>query len=102
MKKRKRYTSAERTRILAAAAEVGLTAKQVAAQYGIHQVTFYCWKRRATPANGVTPPGGASLTRDGLLQQVRREIRHRIRKQLPDIVREEVGAHFGSRSRRTR
>jgi len=44
-RKRKRYTSAQRTQILSAAQKDGLTALEVQKRFGVTPVTYYSWRK---------------------------------------------------------
>jgi transposase-like protein len=95
---RKRYTPAEKAKILAAAAKEGLTGEQVANKFGIAQLTFYKWrgpvrsdalKRRGNPGPGRPPGTGKVLVDEAAVRQA---IRAQLQKLLPQIIREEVEA----------
>src|SRR5258705_5076260 len=45
-RKRKNYTSQERTMIMAAASKDGLTAAQVQKKFGVTPVTYYSWRKK--------------------------------------------------------
>ena len=66
---RKRYTPAEKAKVLAAAAKEGLTGAQAAKRFGIAQLTFYKWRgpvrsdavgRRGKRGPGRPPGSGKS------------------------------------------
>ena len=88
-RKVKRYTEAERKRILAAAETQGLNGVQAAKKFGISTLTYYNWKKKS--AAGTTPRGlkVSDGTLDGLL---RSRLRSRIQQLLPVALREEVDA----------
>ncbi|MBI1795707.1 MAG: transposase [Candidatus Eisenbacteria bacterium] len=105
-RKRHTYTDTQRTTILAAARKDGLTALQVQKKFGVQPVTYYSWRkkgglvaRRGRPAGGVRPSGD-------LTQQVRDEVRAKVRQIIPGIVRTEVSGYlsalFGNGRGRTR
>ena len=96
-RKRKTYTAAQRTTILAAANREGLTAAQVQRKFGVTPVTYYSWrkkvgasgrKRRSIRVRGVD---GSDLT-----THVRSEVRTKVQEILPGIVRGEVSNYLSS------
>lgn len=106
-RKRQSYTSAKRVSILSAARKGGLTALQVQKKFGVTPVTYYSWRkklgltrRRAGPIGLVSGPAG------NLTQHVRTEVRAKVRRILPTIVRSEVSGYlnalFGGGRGRTR
>ena len=106
-RKRHTYTSAQRRDILAAARKGSLTALQVKKKFGVTPVTYYSWRKKT----GLTRPrGGAAVLAGGptasLNRQVRVEVRAKVRRILPVIVRNEVSGYldslFGSRRGRPR
>jgi transposase-like protein len=104
-KKRKRYTPAERTRILAAAEKQELNGVQAAKKFGISTLTYYTWKKKAneTAARGPRSLTVSDGTLDGLL---RSRLRNRLQQLLPVVLREEVDAAvsraLGTNARRGR
>jgi len=89
----KRYTAAEKARIMAAGKKLGLTGAQAAKRFGISMLTFYRWRgpvrgkkrgRRAGSKNRIA--GRAKVD----LAAVRREVQAQVRALLPQIIREEV------------
>ena len=110
-RKRKKYSSAERQQVLAAAQSEGLTADQVQKKFGVTPVTYYSWRKKS----GVTrrkrrgPDGSPRRGGDELTNQVRSEVRTRVSQILPSIVRTEVNNYLnavlapgrGARRRRT-
>ena len=95
-KKRKSYTSAQRSEILAAAQKQGLTAAQVQKKFGVTPVTYYSWRKKtgAATRRGRRGPGRPAGT--GLAGQVRTEVQSRVRAMLPGIVRQEVNTYLDS------
>jgi len=91
-KGRRRYTAAEKKKILETAVREKLTGAQVQKKFGIAQLTFYRWRgpvrgRRAGAGRPGRPPGvnvGA----------IRDEVRAGIRSVLPQVIREEVQAYL--------
>jgi hypothetical protein len=106
-RKRHTYTSAQRTAILAAARKESLTALQVRKKFGVTPVTYYSWRKKS----GLTRRRGGAVVLGGrptgdLNQQVRSEVRAKVRQILPVIVRTEVSGYldalFGGRRGRPR
>lgn len=95
-RKRKKYTSDQRTTILAAAQKEGLTALDVQKKFGVAPVTYYSWRKKSgsTGSRRVSvgrgrPAGGGDLT-----TQVRSEVQAKVRQILPEIVRGEVSNYL--------
>ena len=90
-RRKKRYTAAEKKKILDTARKEGLTGQQVAKRFGIAQLTFYRWRGPVYSR----PTRKASKTKldDSL---IRKEIRSRFEEILPQIIREEVDAYLTS------
>jgi transposase-like protein len=95
---RKRYTPAEKAKILAAAKSEGLTGAQAAKKFGIAQLTFYRWRgpvrsdavaKRAKRGPGRPPGSGSVHVNQGAL---RKAVREQVQKLLPQIIREEIEA----------
>ena len=94
-RKRQTYTVGQRAAILAAARKEGLTALQVKRKFGVTPVTYYSWRKK----QGLTRTrGGGPLVVTGaggdLNQQVRSEVRAKVRKIMPGIVRNEVSGYL--------
>ena len=89
--KTKRYSAAERARILSAAEKQGLNGVQAAKKFGISTLTYYTWKKRAagTPRRASDRRVGSQTSLDALL---RSRLRHRLEQLLPVVLREEVEA----------
>jgi transposase-like protein len=94
-RKRKSYTEQQRKLILAAAAKQGLTAAQVKTRFGVTPVTYYSWRKKTGVARRRGTALG-SIAGPGLEGQVRSEVRARVRKLLPGIVRAEVNTFLDS------
>jgi transposase-like protein len=86
---RKRYTRAQRARILSAAERDKLTAIGVQKRFGVKPGTYYLWRRKA---KGAGRRSGGSSSADRVLREVRLQLQARIRKLLPEIVLSEVRA----------
>src|SRR5437867_2217360 len=94
-RKRKKYTEAQRTSILSAAQNDGLSAVQVQKKFGVTPVTYYSWRKKT----GLSAGRGAGLQLSGpsgLSNQVRIEVRTKVRQILPNIVRDEVSSYLNS------
>lgn len=86
----KRYTPAERSRILAAARRDGLTGKQTSEKFGVSEVTLWKWRKASKPAR----VGRTNRTSDGSLDRLlRSQVRDRIQQLLPDLIRNEVARY---------
>jgi transposase-like protein len=89
----KRYTAAEKSRILKAALAQRLTAVQVQKKFGVSPITFYRWRgpvrgaRRGRPAAAV---GGLVAG----LSDLRDQVRAGVQKILPSVIRQEVRAYL--------
>ena len=94
---RKRYTDAQRAKILTAAQRDYLTAAQVKKRFGVIPVTYYSWRKKSGVAAG-RKRGVIGLAGDGrnLSTQVRGEVRTRLRQILPVFVRGEVNSYLNS------
>lgn len=99
-RKRKKYTSQQRTTILAAAQKDGLTALDVQKKFGVAPVTYYSWRKKTGVTNrrrGGLGRGRAAVIGGGdLSSQVISEVRSRVREILPEIVRGEVSSYLSS------
>ena len=91
----KRYTKAEKARILAVARKGNLTGAQVQKNFGISMLTFYRWRGpvrgKRTGQRGPGRPKGSGRVRVDE-SAVRRAVQEQIRKILPRIIREEVAS----------
>lgn len=93
--KRRQFTPEQRSTILAAAKTQKLTGKQVAAKFGISQVTYYLWKSKdARPGRKPGVQRGRQSAAIGIESSVREAVRNRIREAIPGIVRTEVGLYL--------
>ena len=90
-RKVKRYTEADRARILSAAKKQGLNGVQAAKKFSISTLTYYTWKKRAKEfaSRESELRSGSDGTLDGLL---RSRLRNRLQQLLPIVLREEVDA----------
>lgn len=94
----KRYTKAEKAKILAAAAKGNMTGQQAAKKFGISTLTFYRWRgpvrKDAVARVGKRGPGRPKGSGKIKVDQgaIRRAVQAEIRRLLPQIIREEVAA----------
>jgi len=89
---RRRFTPAERARILAAAHREGLTGAKAAKKFGISQVTYYLWRKNARPA---IREAAQAVRKSGVIHladEIRERLRDQIRRMVPDVVRKEIDA----------
>ncbi len=109
---RKRYTPAQKQRILAAARKEGLTGAQVRERFGVSLLTFYRWRgpvgrgRRVAPGGAVRARVGQAATgapHHGLLETaeidvvaLREEVRKALHRLLPQVVQEELEAYLAA------
>ena len=96
-----RYSEAEKKAILRAASKENMTGAQVKKKFGVSPLTYYRWR-------GPSPSGRGRPRADRGIDEamLRAEVRARIRKVLPRVIREEVDAYFnrilGRAGRRSR
>jgi len=97
---RRRYTEAERHRILETASREGLTGTQVRDRFGVSTLSFYLWRKRASASARQTK---GRFSRQNLLGDISRQIRDAVRAELetmlPEIIAQELGATMGTRSK---
>jgi transposase-like protein len=91
---RRRYSAAEKKKILDTAVKENLTGAEVQKRFGIAQLTFYRWRgpvrgRRA----GAGKPGRAGSVN---VEAIRSEVRAGIQKVLPQVIREEVQSYLAA------
>ena len=89
---RRRYTAAEKKKILETAVKERLTGAQVQKRFGIAQLTFYRWRG---PVRG--PRARLAAGRLGgrvNVDAIRSEVRAGIQKVLPQVIREEVQSYL--------
>lgn len=85
----KRYTPADRARVLAAAAREGLSGPKAAKKFGISTLTYYTWRKKANTAGSILKTTDGSLA--GL---VRSGVRAKVAAIVPGIVRQEVAMYL--------
>jgi len=89
----RRYSDAERGRILATAQREHLTGAQVRSRFGISTLTFYTWRKRA----GMGQEDKGRVGRPALTgsnptfeEMIRQEVRARLARILPEILESEI------------
>ncbi len=101
---RARVTDTRRQEILQIAAREGLTGAQVAKRFGISQVTYYLWRKKAG-LKGRARRGRASGAAPvvGMAGTIRAQVRSAIQAMLPQLISEEIAVALGGRrGRRSR
>lgn len=87
----KRYSAAQKKKILDTARREKLTGQQAAKRFGVSTLTFYRWR---SPSRSRRRMAASAARGDGAESRVRAEVRSRIQKMIPRIVRDEVNAYF--------
>jgi len=85
---RKRYTQAEKKRILATSAKEGLTGKEVSQRFGVSTLSFYRWRGPVQGAKAKALKGSTKVAVDE--RALRAQVRARIARILPEIIQQEV------------
>lgn len=101
----RRYEPAERARMLAAAKREGLSGSAAAKKFGISQLTFYTWRKKAgtsTHGRRGRPKRTSLLDSRDLSGQLRQAVRAKVREMLPEVIEQEIGASLGGRASRGR
>jgi transposase-like protein len=98
---RKGYSAEKKAEVLAAAKKDKMTGEQVAEKFGISTLTFYRWRGPVRGKKKRGRPVGSKNRVAGKVKvdaaAVRREVQAKIRKMLPQIIREEVAKALGGR-----
>lgn len=88
---RRRYSAAEKKKILDTAVKENLTGAEVQKRFGIAQLTFYRWRGPVRARRGGAPGrGGVNV------EAIRSEVRAGIQKVLPQVIREEVQSYLAA------
>lgn len=95
---RRRYTDAERQRVLETAQREGLSGPKAAKRFGISTLTFYNWRKKAGRVQR-RGAGRSPRTNGGFSDQISEAIRAKVREMLPQIIEQEIGAALGGRTR---
>ena len=95
-RKRKRYSEAMKTRVLAAAKAEGLTATDVKKKFGVRPVTYYSWRRKSGPGSAARGRRGRTAGGAGLDSALRQRVQARLRDILPKMVSSEVDSYLAS------
>jgi transposase-like protein len=90
----KRYSPAEKAKILAAAKKEGLTGAEVKQRFGVSTLTFYRWRGPVRRRRGRVAPGLAKADGGRLDGQMREQVRAKVHRVLPDVIRQEVTAYL--------
>jgi len=85
----KRYTAAQKAKILAAAKKRGLTGAQVQQRFGVSTLTFYKWRGPVRRPYKTARGGAVGNGRSGAAS-LREALRARVRELLPQIVQHEL------------
>ncbi len=101
----KRYTPAQRARILAVARKEQLTGEQVSKRFGVSTLSFYTWRKKAGSAAGRRKKAAplrraasqVAASADGIIDMIRREVRAQLERLTPQIIQSEVGRALGVR-----
>jgi len=103
---RRRYSDAERQRILETARREGLSGPKAAKRFGISTLTFYNWRKAAVEKKSAPQSRTQATTvraREGdLARQMRAEVRDRVAQMLPEIIASELDAILGTGGSRRR
>jgi transposase-like protein len=92
---RRRYSAAEKKRILSIAEKEGLTGADVQKKFGIAQLTFYRWRGPVRgPKARALGRGTAATAVD--VGAIRAEVRRGIQKVLPRVIQEEVASYLAT------
>jgi transposase-like protein len=100
--RRRRYTDAERQRILETAQREGLSGPKAAKRFGISTLTFYNWRKKEGTPRRSASDGLARRDSGDFAEQIRTAIRSRIREMLPSLIEEEVSSAVAGTMRRRR
>ncbi|MDP9180057.1 MAG: transposase [Gemmatimonadota bacterium] len=90
--KSKRYSEAEKKKILAAASQEKLTGAQVKQRFGVSTLTFYRWRGPARRRGSIVSAGKPSAGNGSIRDQVRQTVR----EILPGVIRAEVNEYLDS------
>ena len=92
----KRYTPAQRAKILSTAKKEKLTGAQVRKRFGVSTLTFYRWRGPVRKRRGRVSANGQSGSGSQVdIEALRREVRAGIQRVLPQVIREEVSLALG-------
>jgi transposase-like protein len=94
---RRRYSDAERRKILDTAKSEGLTGAQVRDRFGVSTLTYYTWRKKAATSRGRKRGRPARDNFGDFSGQLREAVRAKVREMLPEIIEQEIGASLGGR-----
>ncbi len=92
----KRYTDAERAKIVATAKREGLTGAEVSKRFGVSTLSYYLWRKKAKTAARKRPAQTrrAQGNRAALEDQLREAVRAKLREVLPQLIKKELEKTF--------
>jgi transposase-like protein len=90
----KRYSAAEKAKILATAKKEKLTGAQVRKRFGVSTLTFYRWRGPVNRRRGARMATTSSRNGRGVDGQMREDVRAEVRRVLPGVIRQEVAAYL--------
>src|SRR5690242_20207663 len=90
---RRRYSAAEKKKILDTAVKENLTGAEVQKRFGIAQLTFYRWRGPVRARRGGAGKAGGSGGAVNV-EAIRSEVRAGIQRVLPQVIREEVQSYL--------
>lgn len=85
-----RRSEADRARILATAGREGLTGAQVAKRFGISQVTYYVWRKKAGKVRSRSGRMAGVVDSAPLRAEILRTIQARAKAMIPAVVAQEL------------
>lgn len=86
-----RFSDARRQEILQIAARERLTGAQVSKRFGISQVTYYLWRKKA----GSVKRGSATVNLGGMEATIRSQVRSALQAMLPQLIEGEIATMLG-------
>ena len=99
-RRRKRYTDAERAKILATAQREGFTGAQVKERFGVSALSYYQWRKKAKAPKRAGRPRKLQRAGIDLESQVRAAVRERIQELLPLLIRQQAASLLANGRRR--
>ncbi len=103
--RRRRYSDADRKRILGVARREGLTAAQVQKRFGVRPITYYSWTKKQRASRRPALRRVRAAVGPDIVAEIRREVRARIGEILKGVLRSEVAdalSALGNARRRRR
>jgi transposase-like protein len=90
--KGRRYTAAQKQRILEVAKQEGLSGEQVKKRFGVSTLSFYRWRGPVRRRRGIATSKAPQAVLNGNQGLLRQQVRAGIQSILPEVIREEVSA----------